>query len=80
MLRTARVWTDNRGQPVRFIWRDLLYRGRIVNKWRLQDLWWDAGRVSDRISYRRVTCNYHAFDPFWADAEDGSRILDWIHD
>jgi hypothetical protein len=78
--RPVRIWTDSRGQSARFILPDLLYSGRIVNRWRLQDRWWDADWFRDRTSYRRVTCDHHAFDPLRDHAGDGGCILDRIHD
>ena len=30
ILRPVRVWTDAKGQPTRFVWRDVTYRGRIL--------------------------------------------------
>ena len=75
MLRPIHVWTDSRGLPIHFIWRDLLYSGRIVNGWRLQDRWWNDARFSDRASYRLITRDDQAFDLFRPAAWEGSCIL-----
>src|SRR5689334_8664883 len=41
VLRPVRVWTDDRGRPARFVWREVTYSERVVNSWKLSDRWWD---------------------------------------
>ncbi len=57
-------------QPVRFVWREVTYSGRVVNSWKL----------SDRTYYRLVTRDHQAFDLYRDDAKDGLWILANIHD
>lgn len=39
ILRPVKVWTDAKGQPTRFIWRDATYRGKVLSVWKLSDKW-----------------------------------------
>jgi hypothetical protein len=64
VLRAIRVWTGSKAWPIRFIWRDPLSSGRIINRWRLRDRWWGADRFSDRTCYRLITCDRRAFNHF----------------
>jgi uncharacterized protein DUF6504 len=80
ILHPVKVWTDATGQPVRFVWREMTYSGRVVHSWKLSDRWWEPDRYSDRTYYRLVTRDHQAFDLYRDAAKDGLWILSHIHD
>jgi hypothetical protein len=45
ILRPVKVWTNAKGQPTRFVWREVTYSGHITNSWKLQDRWWEPDGV-----------------------------------
>jgi uncharacterized protein DUF6504 len=80
VLRPTRVWTDDRGQPTRFVWRDVTYHGQVRSMWKLSDKWWDADRYSDRTYYRLETADHQVFDLYRDAAKDGLWVLSHIQD
>lgn len=80
ILRSVRVWTDERGQPKRFVWREVTYSGRVVSSWKLSDKWWEPELYSDRTYYRLLTADNQVFDLYCDAAKDGLWILSHIQD
>jgi hypothetical protein len=80
ILRPVKVWTDERGQPKRFVWRETTYSGRVVSWWKLSDRWWDADRYSHRTYYRLETADHQIFELCQDAAKDGLWVLSHIQD
>ena len=80
ILRPVKVWTDAKGQPTRFVWRDVTYQGKVRSMWKLSDKWWDADRYSDRTYYRLETADHQVFDLYRDAAKDGLWVLSHIQD
>lgn len=58
ILLPVKVWTDEKGRPKRFVWREVTYSGRVLSWWRLSDKWWDDEKYSDRTYYRLETADH----------------------
>jgi uncharacterized protein DUF6504 len=80
ILRPVKVWTDAKGQPVRFVWRDVTYRGQVRSMWKLSDKWWDPDRYSDQTYYRLETADHQIFELYRDAAQDGLWVLSHIQD
>jgi hypothetical protein len=80
ILRPVKVWTDAKGQPKRFVWRDVTYSGRVLSVGKLSDRWWDPDRYSDRTYYRLETPKHQIFALYSYAAKDGLWILAYIQD
>jgi hypothetical protein len=80
ILRPVKVWTDERGWPKRFVWREVTYSGRILSWWKLSDKWWDAEKYSDRTYYRVETAEHQIFELYRDAAKDGLWVLARIQD
>lgn len=52
ILRPVKVWTDERGRPTRFVWRETTYRGRVVHSWNLSAYWWEPDKYSNSDGFR----------------------------
>jgi hypothetical protein len=80
ILRPVKVWTDEKGQPKRFVWHHVTYSGRVLSSWKLSDKWWDKELYSDRTYYRVETADHQIFELYRDAAKDGLWVLARIQD
>jgi uncharacterized protein DUF6504 len=80
ILRPVKVWTDTKGQPKKFHWREVTYSGRVVHSGKLRDRWWEPDRYSDRTYYRLETADHQVFDLYRDAAKDGLWVLSHVQD
>jgi hypothetical protein len=46
ILRPVKVWTDAKGRPKQFVWRETIYTGRVVHSWNLSTYWWEPDKCA----------------------------------
>lgn len=80
ILRPVKVWTDSKGQPICFTWRDVMYTRCVLLSWKLRDRWWEPDQFSDRTYYRLETADHQVFELYRDAAKDGLWILSHIQD
>jgi hypothetical protein len=64
ILRPVKVWTDATGLPMRFVWRETTYSGRIVHSWNLSTYWWEPDKHSNRTCHGLETADHQVFGPY----------------
>jgi hypothetical protein len=80
MLRPVKVWTDEKGQPKRWQWRETVYSGRVLLVWNLSAYWWDDEKHSNRMYYRMETPDHQVFELYQDLAKDNIWVLARIQD
>ena len=73
------------GSPPRLYgssWRGVLYRVRVIGRWRLSTRWWEPADAVDRHYFRAITSDQQIFE-LYCEAAPTARILEnkrWVLD
>ena len=53
------------GAPLAFTWRGVMYRVRVIGRWRLATCWWEPAAAADRYYLRVITADQQIFEPYY---------------
>ena len=76
------VQARENGQPLAFNWRGVLYRVRVIGKWKLATRWWEPADAVDRHYFRVITSDQQVFELYY-EAASSARLPDakrWVLD
>ena len=53
------------GAPLAFTWRGVMYRVRVIGRWRLATRWWEPAAAVDRHYFRVITSDQQIFELYY---------------
>ena len=57
--------TRTDGAPLAFNWRGILYRCRVLSRWKLATRWWEPADAVDRHYFRVQTADQQVFELYY---------------
>lgn len=60
--QTIHVETRRDGHPTSFKWRRVIYRVRVLSRWKLSPSWWMPADEIHRTYFRVATTDHHTFE------------------
>ena len=78
--QTIHVETRRDGHPTSFRWRRVIYRVRVLSRWKRSTRWWMPADAVHRTYFRVATDDQQTFDIYRDAAQGGVWVLEiWQH-